>query len=194
MLSPNHVQPQKQREDSMPLETTMNAAEERSDRTIVVSTPQRRRQLKYRRHGGRLWQLPESTIQEYAKVIQEKPLSEQSSTERRFLWKYQRRLHLLQHKLPSENMKDYVERLEQKEERTQLEDQLIKQFHRRRARRRSQMGSVPPPPIFWRRNRKSPPNASVSILSSNMASLRESMDKLGLSSEKLRNIKLGNAK
>ena len=157
---------------------------------------QGRRQHNKQRGGGRLWQLPESSIQEYAKWIQEKHITDQSPAEKKFLWKYQRRMHLRQHKLPSEKIKDYVARLEQKEQRTSVEEQLIRSFYRRKAKRNKQQPQTQqqrgiPPPIFCRRNRDKKHQATSSVLS-NIASLRESMNKLGLSSDKLRDVNMEN--
>lgn len=141
--------------------------------------------LRHRKHhhrkSGRLWQLPESSIAEYAKWIEQKPVADQTVSEQKLLWKYQRRVLLRQNKVSKERLKDYVARLEQKEVHTPVEERLIHQFHRRRV---NKSGVGIPPPIFWRRNRKTPP-PSPSLLT-NMTSLRESMNKLGLSSDKLR--------
>jgi hypothetical protein len=169
--------------------------------------PQRRRQKQQQqqtRKGGRLWQLPDSSIQGYAKWIEEKPVEEQSVAEQKFLWKYQRRVWLRQNKLPTETLKDFVARLEAKEERNPVENRLIHQFRSRQGKRKQKQqcekGSVPPP-IFWKRDNSkaqaqqpTPTPSSTSTSSSsgilNMASLRESMDKLGLSSDKLREINM----
>ena len=182
----------------------------RSNSTTTMSVAKQRR-------GGRLWQLPETSIQEYASWIQTKPLSDQSIAEQRFLWKYQRRLLVRRNKLPTERLRDYISRLEQKQNPTPMETQLIMQFHRQRkdkksSKKKQQQGGKyrgihphatgeglvdVPPQIFWTRNNKSSKKASESgtlnddgrsnssaVL--NMASLRASMDRLGLSTDTLR--------
>jgi hypothetical protein len=157
--------------------------------------------------SGRLWQLSQSSIQDYASWIQEKPKETQTPSEQRFLMKFQRRMLIRQQKLPTESMIHYIARLEAKEHISDMELQLIENYHRRKANKRAQRllresnpfrGSVPPA-IFWRREgsrKKAPPNtaidtttstASVTLLS-NMANLQESMKRMGLSSEKLRDI------
>jgi hypothetical protein len=160
------------------------------------------------RRRGRLWQLPKSSIQEYAKWITEKPAEDQSLAEQTFVCNYQRRCHLLQHKLPKERFKDYVGRLETSnkplEEHTPMEQQLIQKFHRRRAERGStgstssgSMGVVPPA-IFWTRNQSNhnpattthTPPSSPSPTFALMSGLKESMDRLGLSSNKLREVSM----
>lgn len=143
----------------------------------------RRRQ----RNGERLWQLPQSSVNNYALWVEEK--SNRTEAEQKFLWKYQRRRLIHQDKLSTETLRDYVHRLIQKEERTPAENRLILQFQRRRAARRAKKRDIPQT-IMWKRNRQnaaaqgSPPSALA--LASNMATLRESMGKLGLSSQKLR--------
>jgi hypothetical protein len=185
----------------------------------------RRRQ----RRGGRLWQLPQTSIQEYAQYIQTKPLSDQSTAEQKFLWKFQRRLLVRRNKLPTERMRDYIGRLEQQETKSAVEAQLVQQFHRRAARRKERIGIEGqrpgigvPPPIFWRRNAGKPqppqkttttptptptpqpkqqqplqqqqPGEAASSGVLNMASLRESMDKMGLNTDKLREATMEDAK
>jgi len=164
-----------------------------------------------RRNGGnsgRLWQLPQYSIQEYAAWIEQKPSDTQSASEQRFLHKFKRRMLVRQHKFPKESMKQYIARLEAKEKMSDAELQLIEQYHRQKANRRAQRlrrddnpfrGSIPQP-IFWRREgsqkMKTPPppppptpsGPSVSSILSNMANLQESMNRMGLSSDKLRDI------
>jgi hypothetical protein len=99
-------------------------------------------QQNHHRHNHHLWDLPEESIAEYAKWVQEKPEEEQTPAERRFLWKYM--VGLLgvrkQHKKDSngggaEKTKVFVERLEAKTTRTALEDQFIRHFHLRKQRK-----------------------------------------------------------
>jgi hypothetical protein len=166
------------------------------------------------RRGGRLWQLPQTSIQEYAQWIQTKPLSDQSMGEQKFLWKFQRQLLVRRNKLPTERMRDYIGRLEQKETRTAVEAQLVQQFHRRAARRKERIQGRPvvavAPPIFWRRNaekaqpqntaqpnqqpQQQQPGEAASSGLLNMASLRASMGKMGLNTDKLREASMEDAK
>lgn len=139
------------------------------------------------RHRERLWQLPESSVHDYARWIEKKGATSRTEAEQKFFWKYQRRCLIQQDKLSTETLTDYVFRLLQKKERTQAENHLILQFQRRRAARRE--SDIPQ--IRWKRNRHNAAAAqgaspSALALASNMATLRESMDKMGLSSQKLR--------
>lgn len=152
--------------------------------------------------GGRLWQLPQSSIEGYAKWIADKPCESQTPAEQHFLQKYHRRLLVRQHKLPSESMKQYVARLEAKENASDIEIQLIEQYHRRKAHKRAQRrqqrqqerGSTKkkravPPPIFWKRHhgkQQQKQQAATPGTLALMSNLQESMDRLGLSSDKLR--------
>ncbi len=142
---------------------------------------------------GRLWQLPQSSIQEYAVWIEEKPKETQTPSEQRFVQKFQRRMLIRQQKPPTETMKQYVARLEAKDNKSDVERQLIEKYHRRKANRRRLRnnpfrGSIIPP-ICWSREpcKKTPTESSRTVLST-MANLQENMNRMGLSSEKLRDM------
>lgn len=180
------------------------------------------------RHHGRLWQLPESSIAEYARWIVEKPHSEQRPAERRFLWKYLNRTltgggmssgldnpSLSSSITLSERAKNMVERLEAKpeSERSDVEVQFIRQFYQRQHRvRRGQTTQKKQPIgdhdgadsviISWHRIKNDLPGAAGAGYSpgtgmahdgsatnrhvTSLATLRESMTLLGLSSDTLR--------
>ena len=195
-------------ETSNSQETETKAFAKRQDTIVESSFEQspplrshRRRRNQQLQEQHSLWKLPKSSIQEYAKWIEEKG-SERTEAEQKFLWKYQRRCLIQQDKLSTETLREYVFRLLEKKERTPAENRLIRQFQRRRMaarqerrerrERRERNGLMPErqPTIFWRRNgpNKAAMTASPSspAMTSNLATLRESMDKLGLSSQKLR--------
>jgi len=158
-----------------------------------------------RRKSGRLWQLPQSSIQEYAKWIEMKPEETQTPGERRFLDRFHRRQLIDQQRMPHETMKQYVARLETKEKITPAELRLIETYYRRRAQRRRRRrdsnpfrGSIIPPAVFWTREsaslKKAPPSSvptthpSGSSMSATIANLQERMNKMGLTSDKLLDI------
>eukprot|EP00980_Cylindrotheca_fusiformis_P016926 scaffold5156_cov143-Cylindrotheca_fusiformis.AAC.6 len=148
-------------------------------------TAHRHHRRRRTRSGERLLQLPQASVQNYARWVEEKP--NRTEAEQKFLWKYQR-CHLIQQdKLSTETLKDYVLRLMEKTERTPAENRLIFQYQRRRAAKKARKRDIPQT-ITWKRNRRNlaAEGSSTSALASNMATLRESMDKLGLSSHKLR--------
>ena len=137
--------------------------------------------------------IPESSLQDYARWIEDRG-SERTEQEQKFLWKYQKRRLIQQDKLSTESLKEYVRRLLQKEERTEAENRLIRQYHRR-ARRKMKVdggGNEEAQIMVWKRNR--PNRAAVqqttNPLTVQMAALKESMDKMGLSTQKLRDVKM----
>jgi hypothetical protein len=183
---------------------------------------------------GRLWQLPEASIADYARWIVEKPDSEQRPAERRFLWKYLNRMLMGEGgggrasgvdgpeassssaMALSERAKDMMERLEAKpdSERSDIEVQFIRQIYQRRqgARRGQTTARQPqqhdsdddadPVTISWCRVKNDlhwgamdgyssatgiPPRGSTASRHlTTLASLRESMTRLGLSADTLR--------
>ena len=111
--------------------------------------------------------------------------------EQKFLWKYQKRLLIQQDKLSTENLRDYVQRLMLKDERTEAEDRLIRQYHRRTRRKMKRDGKEETAIVVWKRNRPNLaalPVQATNPLSAQMAALKESMDKMGLSAQKLRDV------
>jgi hypothetical protein len=120
--------------------------------------------------GGRLsWQLPESSIDEYMKWIQEKPDKDQTPNEQRFLWNYMvRRLDVVNHNNNNngsnsvsggtgrvtnrqERIREYVDRLQTTKplphERSKQEEQFIRLYYQRRkdhkAQKKQQQQQVP---------------------------------------------------
>ena len=175
-------------------------------------TPRSRRPL----GGSRLWQVPpQSSLQEYASWIGDKPVSSQSSSEKRFLQKLHGRILIRQEKQKSssmETMKHYIARLEaKKDDLSNVELQLIQAYHRRKANKRARRRdsnpfretAVVPPTICWKReptlsnknNKNSkyptpaapvpPAEAALSTVMSTIANLQERMNRMGLSSDKL---------
>ena len=121
---------------------------------------------RYRRNmGSRMWQLPQSSIQEYTSWIGDKPVSSQTPSERRFLQKLQGRILIRQEKRMSppcmETMTQYIARLEakKKDDLSGVEVQLIEAYHRRKANKRARRRdsnpfretAVVPPTIYWKR-------------------------------------------
>lgn len=162
-----------------------------------------RRRHKESGNCGRLWQLPQSSIEEYAKWITDKPVESQTLAEKKFLHKYNRRMLIRQHKLPNETMKQYIARLEARGNCTAIEIKVIEQYHLRKAQKRAlqrkncEEGKTEkravPPPLFWKRqSSKQGSSSSATTLGSLtlVANLQESMSRLGLSSEKLRDAPL----
>lgn len=150
---------------------------------------------------GRLWQLPQSSIEEYAAWIEQKPNETQTPAEQRFLHKYQRRKYLRQEKPHAETMKQYIARLEAKDNPSDVEIQLIERYHRRKAHKRRRLlrnnpfrGSIIPSTISWSREprKKGSTSAGGSTMTTgvltNMAHLQESMNRMGLSADRLRDI------
>ena len=164
----------------------------------------RRRRNQQQQQQQQVWKLPGSSVQEYVKWIEEKG-ADRTEAEQKFLWKYQRRRLIQQDKLTTETLREYVFRLLQKEERTPAENRLIRQFRRQKAAKRERKAARKQnSQVFWKRNNNNNNNwrnkaaaaasssssssqtSSALAMTSNLATLRESMDKLGLSSQKLR--------
>lgn len=187
--------------------------EENNGQDIKRLNRQRRRILLRSKESngkqGRLWQLPQSSIQEYAAWIEDKPKEEQTPAEQRFVQKFQRRMLMMiptqqQKSPPTESMKQYIARLEAKDNKSDVECQLIEQYYKRKANKRRLRhnpfrGSIIPP-ICWRREpcqklvapQSSSSSSSSSIVASNilstMSNLQERMNQMGLSSDKLRDM------
>ncbi len=163
---------------------------------------QRTGSCRSRSRSSRLWQLPEESIKGYAQWIQDKPESDQTPAERRFLWKYMMRYFSVRQS--HDSTRNFVEKLETKSNRTALEDAFIKQYHRRRKERRNERMCVLPAAvvsdeavIVWERPPNDPPkkkgvsflspstpvsaNTSVSGPTMSLSGLQESMEKLGIS-------------
>lgn len=127
-----------------------------------------------RRKSGELWKLPESSIQGYADWIESKPEDTRTVGEQKFLQKYQWRLLVRRHKMPTETMKQYIRRLEAKNGGpSELESQLIDAFYRRRASRRARQKTQAVSSAFASRppstNHSSEPNESVVFWSRSQA-------------------------
>lgn len=182
--------------------------------------------------GGRLWQLPESSIAEYARWVLEKPEADRRPAEQRFLWKYMNRTlrggrvggggTTITMTSPSERArKDAIELLEAKpeSERSAMEGELLRRFHERKTarggeqRKRQQQqqqqqthqstGTDDTTSFSWcrvndgrRDDRKDDSFAAAAASTTStsttgnrhvtsLASLRESMKLLGLSTEEL---------
>mmetsp|Transcript_14962 Transcript_14962/g.28077 ORF Transcript_14962/g.28077 Transcript_14962/m.28077 type:complete len:223 (+) Transcript_14962:83-751(+) len=160
-----------------------------NQRTLSKKRASNNQQGKSRKSGRhRLWQLPESSIADYARWIQEKPELEQTPAERQFLWKYMMRT--LGVRRNKEKTRDFVERLRAKPEITAMEEQFIRHFQRRRECRRKHNGKITDPSssssevIWWERSTTVANSGGLTTAS--LANLRESMMKLGLSSDKLK--------
>ncbi|KAL3943894.1 MAG: hypothetical protein SGBAC_002052 [Bacillariaceae sp.] len=139
--------------------------------------------------------MPETSLHEYARWIETKGLEERSEQEQKFLFKYQKRRLIQQDKLSTETLRNYVDRLLRKDDRTEAENRLIRQYHRRARRKMKLEGKQGDTQnVMWMRNR---PNKAVVQANTNnpalmaqMAALKESMGKMGLSAQKLRDIKM----
>lgn len=172
------------------------------NRRLLQNGPQTARSGK--KKSTHLWQLPEASAREYASWIQEKPEESQTPAEKRFLRKYQRRMLVRRQKTPTETMKNFIARLEEKPNLSDVELQLIEAYHRRKANKRSRIRANHPfhddatlPAIFWKRLpvgslKKSPPS-SPSIMAT-ISTLQESMNRMGLSCEKLLDIPMDEEK
>ncbi|KAG7348176.1 hypothetical protein IV203_016881 [Nitzschia inconspicua] len=149
-------------------------------------------QGKPKRSSSRLWQLPEDSITGYAQWIQEKPEADQTPSERRFLWKY-----LMRHlgvKRNDRKTRQFVEELQAKPNCTVMEVAFLQQYRKRRQDRKSS-NNPEDTVIVWERqphqhnmqnNSKESSTISTSGPTNSLRSLRESMEKLGLSFEKLK--------
>lgn len=157
------------------------------------------------KRSSRLWQLPEESIAGYAQWIQDKPEAEQTTSERQFMWKY-----LMRHlgvKQNDRKTRQFVEELQSKSNRTAMEETFLQQYHKRRQDRKSNnkndviggkmtmKDSSDDAGIDWERaprqhqRKKSHQQSSDSTLvgpSASLKSLRESMEKMGLSLEQLK--------
>jgi hypothetical protein len=186
--------------------------------------------------GGRHnWQLPESSIDDYMKWIQEKPEKDQTPNEQRFLWKYMiRRLGVVndnnnnngtgcgggggRRRNRKEHIREFVEQLQVKpaQERSNQEKQFIRLYYLRKKNRKAQRIQQQQEPslsalehhdettVSWMRvsindtsnnsnddinhNHNTNNNKGLEPMAG-LASLRESMMKLGLSSDKLKQVR-----
>ena len=139
--------------------------------------------------------------EEYAKWIAEKPEAERTEQERRMLWLAQRRAFLKVHKLPTETLGDYLQRLSRKPQNQLhfVEQKLLKQLEQRRLKKQLMAQEAE---ISWHRvstdtSRQSTdpksnfsplpqkPSHLVTLSSSSLANLQERMKRLGLSSDRL---------
>lgn len=153
--------------------------------------------------SSRLWQLPEESIAGYAQWIQDKPEAEQTPSERRFLWKYLMRYLGL--KRNDRKTRQFVEELQSKINRTAMEETFLQQYHKRRNDRKSNnksdaisrtttKDSSDDAVIVWERSthhqkNKGHQKSSDSTLdcpSTSLKGLRESMERMGLSLEQLK--------
>jgi hypothetical protein len=181
-----------------------NRSNNNNSRGRTGKQQQRRRHHPQQRQRHRLWELPESSIADYAKWIQEKPEEDQTPAEQRFVWKYLVK-QLQQH---SHNQKDkpklLVERLQAKGHRSAVEEDFLRLYSQRRQRQRkdrnhgkgtstSDLGGGDDDDdaadILWQRVPNNPNNVTMmpsSSLPSSLANLRESMKRLGLDSDKLK--------
>lgn len=162
-----------------------------------------------RRRIRRLWQLPESSIVEYTKWIQDKPEEDRTPSEERFLWKCMiRSLGVVStgdgKKGRQERIREFVDRLEAKEpmERTENEQHFVRLYHKRRKDRKTSRllkQQEKEQTVSWMRtettktNKKPKSPKATSVLpqaSFNLEGLRESMNNMGLStSEKLKHVR-----
>jgi hypothetical protein len=152
--------------------------------------------------SSRLWQLPEDSIAGYYQWIQEKPEADQTPAERRFLWKYMvRHLGVKQNERKA---RQFVDELQLKPNHTVMEETFLKQYRRRRQDRngksdldKTNSGDsklAEDTVIVWERpahrhDKKKGQGDSGHVSSgptSSLKGLRESMEKLGLSLEKLK--------
>lgn len=188
----SQLQPQQQQQTQQTADhPTMNSsigrnpfASPTSERNVL---PRRMRPFPRRRKLAMCAAIPESSIHDYARWIEEKG-DQKTEQEQKFLWKYQKRLLIQQDKLSTENLKAYVHRLLLKEERTEAEDRLIRQYHRRTRRKMKRDGKEETAIVVWQRVR--PVTIPTNPLATQMASLKESMDKMGLSAQKLRDVEM----
>mmetsp|Transcript_48030 Transcript_48030/g.51970 ORF Transcript_48030/g.51970 Transcript_48030/m.51970 type:complete len:299 (-) Transcript_48030:96-992(-) len=182
------------------------------------------------RGRGRQWQLPESSVDEYMKWIQEKPEKDQTSSELQFLWKYMiQRLDVVKkdgngngngRRRRQERIKEFVERLQDRppNERSIQEEHFVRLYHRRKKNRKAQRKQQEDQQqqhqpndemiVSWMRvNNKNEENNNIGDnIDTNckynnnktnkglepmasLASLRENMMKLGLSSDKIKQVR-----
>jgi len=179
---------------------------------------------------GRQWQLPESSVDEYMKWIQEKPEKDQTSSELQFLWKFMiRRLDVVKkdgngngRRRRQERIKEFVERLQARppNERSIQEEHFVRLYYRRKksrkAHRKQQEEEVQHQHqhqpndemiVSWMRvnnkneNNNIGDNNDTNCKDNNnktnkglepmasLASLRENMMKLGLSSDNIKQVR-----
>jgi len=161
---------------SPPTTTTTTISASRRSLQNEVQSPRPSRHTT----ASRLWQLPESSIQEYASWIREKPSPTQTPAEKRFLHKFQQRRRMMlirqgekttSSSSSMETMKHYIARLEAKKDLlSDVELQLIQAYHRRKAKNRVRKrdnnpfreSTRIPSTITWRRERSSLSSSSSS--------------------------------
>jgi len=181
------------------------------------------------RRNRRLWQLPESSILDYTKWIQEKPEEDRTASEERFLWKCMIRSlgvvggnHQQGKRGRQERIREFVDRLKAKEpmELTTQEEHFVRLYHKRKQDRKHQkqqqrkqerkQQKQEETTVSWMRNEESNntnnnTNNKISHQKSNrknkknkkggfepqasLESLRESMKNMGLSSDKLKQVR-----
>ena len=180
------------------------------------------------RRQSRFWQLPESSIHDYTKWIQEKPEEDRTPSEERFLWKCMiRSLGVVGNNNKSksnnnsnpsggkhvrqERIREFVDRLETKEpmELTENEQHFVRLYHKRRKDRKTQkQQQEKEQTVSWMRsesttkksqnaqnkhkgNRKILKNKKSKGLEpqASLESLRESMNRMGLSSDNLKQVR-----
>ncbi len=156
-----------------------------------------------RRHIRRLWQLPESSILEYTKWIQDKPEEDRTPSEERFLWRCMiRSLGVVKNNDGSRNgrqecIREFVDRLEQKEtmELTENEQHFVRLYHKRREDRKTLRllkKQEKEQTVSWMRNEGNAISNTAGFqqqASFNLEGLRESMNRMGLSSQKLKHVR-----
>uniref|UniRef100_A0A7S0UP24 Uncharacterized protein n=1 Tax=Pseudo-nitzschia delicatissima TaxID=44447 RepID=A0A7S0UP24_9STRA len=177
------------------------------------------------RRNRRLWQLPESSILDYTKWIQEKPEEDRTASEERFLWKCMIRSlgvvggnHQQGKRGRQERIREFVDRLEAKEpmELTTQEEHFVHLYRKRKQDRKHQkqqqrkqerkQQKQEETTVSWMRNDETTNNNNKnSHQKSNrknkkknkggfepqasLESLRESMKNMGLSSDKLKQVR-----
>ena len=155
-----------------------------------------------RRHIRRLWQLPESSIVEYTKWIQDKPEEDRTPSEERFLWRCLiRSLGVVKNptgegnkKGRQERIREFVDRLEQKEpmELTENEQHFVRLYHKRRKDRKTTRllkKQEKEQTVSWMRNEGTSKTLTKQQPSFNLEGLRESMNRMGLSTQKLKHVR-----
>lgn len=164
-----------------------------------------KQQQERRRHIRRLWQLPESSIVEYTKWIQDKPEEDRTPSEERFLWRCMiRSLGVVKNnnsdggrKGRLERIREFVDRLEQKEtmELTENEQHFVRLYHKRRKDRKTLRllkKQEKEQTVSWMRNEGNTTSNTAGFqqqASFNLDGLRESMNRMGLSSQKLKHVR-----
>jgi hypothetical protein len=167
---------------------------------------------KTKRRSSRLWQLSEESIAGYAQWIREKSPVDQTPAERRFLWKYMKRhVLVLDNKNQGGKTRHLVGELQANFNRSAMEDAFLQQHYRRSRRDGKQSNdnnirceapqaqeSSSDTVIVWERlsndnNQKIGGTMSSfffrngeDVTATGLKSLQESMKKLGLSLENLK--------